>query len=197
MSTAEQPYLAPSDYLDLERTSLNTKHEYHAGEMFSMAGASYAHNLIGTNLSRFFGNALADTQCVVLASDMRVKVDPTGLYTYPDLVIACEKPTFEDEHVDTLLNPQVIIEVLSDSTESYDRGKKFEHYRQIESLREYLLVSQDHAHVDRFVRGDDGDWRLTDATGLNASITVATIDVPLPLAEVYAKVDLPPATDAG
>ena len=119
---------------------------------------------------------------------MRVKVAATGLYTYPDVVITCEKPRFEDDKFDTLLNPQSIVEVLSDSTEKYDRGKKFELYRQIESLREYVLVSQDRAHVEVFARDGDGPWKLSEATGLDAAIDLPAIGGRLALVDVYAKV---------
>ena len=119
---------------------------------------------------------------------MRVKVTASGLYTYPDVVVTCEKPRFEDDKFDTLLNPQSIIEVLSDTTEKYDRGKKFELYRQIESLREYALISQDRAHIELFTKGNDGVWSLSEATGLEATISLPTIACELALADVYAKV---------
>jgi len=121
--------------------------------------------------------------------DMRVKVDPSGLYTYPDIVVVCDKPEFEDKYVDTLLNPQVIIEVLSETTESYDRGKKFEHYRRLESLTDYLLVSQDEAHIEHFTKNADGHWVLCEATGLDTAIELPTIDCRLALKDVYAKVE--------
>ena len=117
-----------------------------------------------------------------------MKVSSTGLYAYPDVVVTCEKPRFEDDKFDTLLNPQLIAEVLSDSTEKYDRGKKFEHYRQIESLREYLLISQDRPHVELFTRDAGGQWTLSEATGLDAVIDLPAIGSRLALADVYAKV---------
>ena len=127
---------------------------------------------------------------------MRVKLSRTGLYTYPDVVVTCQKPLFEDDVLDTLVNPQVIIEVLSDSTESYDRGKKFEQYREINALREYLLIAQDRSHIDHFRLNDEGLWSLSDATGLDAQVHLPTIDCRLRLADVYAKVEFPPPATA-
>ena len=121
--------------------------------------------------------------------DMRVKVDPSRLYVYPDIVVVCDKPKFEDEYVDTLLNPQLIIEVLSKTTESYDRGKKFEHYRRLESLTDYLLVSQDEPHIEHFTKNADAQWVLSEATGLDAAIELPTIHCRLVLGDVYAKVE--------
>ncbi|MEM6799370.1 MAG: Uma2 family endonuclease [Planctomycetota bacterium] len=191
MSAQPEAYLQPAEYLARERSSTDMRHEYFRGEMFLMSGASREHNLIGFNLVGLLHSSLRDSGCEAYANDMRVKVDVTGLYTYPDLVVTCEEPRFEDEHVDTLLNPQVLVEVLSESTEAYDRGKKFEHYRGLETLREYLLVAQDRPHVERFSLGEDGVWRLNDATGLDASIAIETIGAELLLKDVYAKVAWP------
>jgi Uma2 family endonuclease len=156
--------------------------------MFAMGGANTEHNQITFNLAGTLHLLLKDRNCFAYVNDMRVKVSATDLYTYADVVITCEKPQFEDKVFDTLLNPQAIIEVLSDTTEKYDRGKKAEHYRQIESLREYMLVAHDRPHVELFTRGDDGAWRLTEASGLDASIELPTIACRLSLADVYAKV---------
>jgi Uma2 family endonuclease len=123
---------------------------------------------------------------------MRVRILSAGVYVYPDVVVTCEKPQFEDAEVDTLVNPLVIIEVSSRSTESYDRGKKFGFCREIESLREYVLISQQSAHVERFFRGDDGVWRFNDANGLEAVMELPTIGCRIKLADVYAKVEFPP-----
>ena len=191
MSSQPKSNMTAKEYLAIERDVQN-RHEFYRGEMFAMGGASRAHNQIALNLARLLGNEFADRKCTVYVSDMRVLVSDSGLYTYPDLVITCESPEFEDEHVDTLLNPQVVIEILSNSTEVYDRGKKFEHYRQISSLKDYILVSQDHAQIDHFNFSAQGRWVLTDASGLQASLAIETIDCQLVLAEVYAKVEFPP-----
>ncbi len=190
MSAHPQRLLSPDEYLAIER-DVPGKHEYYRGEMFAMGGASREHNLITGNIAAALHAQFATRACESYQNDMRVKVSPSGLYTYPDVVVTCEQPRFEDKVLDTLLNPQAIIEVLSDTTEKYDRGKKFEHYRQIESLREYMLVAHDRPHVELFSRQDDGVWRLTEATGLESSMELPTIACRLALADVYAKVELP------
>src|SRR5215475_2147969 len=147
VSTHPKTRITPKEYLELERKA-EIKSEYLDGEMFAMSGVTLEHSSIVVNLITELNNQFIDRPCQVHGPDLRVKVSPTGLYTYPDLVAFCEKPLFEDEHFDTLLNPQVIIEVLSNSTEAYDRGKKFAHYRTVESLREYVLVSQTEYRIE-------------------------------------------------
>ena len=134
MNPQTQPRLTAEDYLAIER-SAEFKSEFFDGEIFAMSGASEPHNIIVTNTIIELGNQLKKRPCKLYANDMRVKVDPTGLYTYPDLVVMCGKAQFDDTHFDTLLNPTLIIEVLSDSTEAYDRGRKFEHYRKLNHWR--------------------------------------------------------------
>ncbi len=182
------PYLTPEAYLEQERQA-ETKSEYFAGQVFAMAGASGAHNIIVANAIIELGPQLKRRPCITYASDMRVKVSDSGLYTYPDVSVVCGKPLFDDKQKDTLLNPTVLIEVLSDSTEAYDRGKKFAHYRMLDSLTEYLLIAQDHVAVDRFVRQADGRWLLTAYRGLDSVIVIDAIACELPLAEVYDKVE--------
>jgi Uma2 family endonuclease len=194
MSIAPQRRYTEAEYLAIER-DLETKHEFYRGEIFAMSGASRQHNRITVNVSAILHEQLKNRNCEHYTNDMRVKVESTTLYTYPDVVITCHEPRFLDKEVDTLLNPQVIIEVLSDSTEKYDRGKKFELYRHISTLREYILVSQDHAHIDRFALNEQGQWVLNDATGLEASIELTAIACRLPLAEVYAKVEFEPTPE--
>jgi len=192
MSTQPVPQLTSQEYLAIER-DLEQKHEFYRGEMFAMSGATVAHNIITVNLTASLHTQLKGRDCQVFANDMRVQIQPTGLYTYPDAIGTCEQPQFEDDQFDTLLNPQVIFEVLSDSTEKYDRGKKFEHYRQIESLREYILVAQDHPQIERFARQQDRHWLLDEASGLDAMLHLPTIDCTLKLADIYAKVQFPQA----
>ncbi|MEO8493926.1 MAG: Uma2 family endonuclease [Planctomycetota bacterium] len=139
MSTAEKRFISPQEYLTIERAS-EIRHEYYNGEMFAKSGGTRAHNLIAGNIFALFREQFADQDCEVYQADMRVKVDGKGLYTYPDVVTACD-PKFEDEVFDTLINPRVIVEVLSKSTEDYDRGTKFEMYRRLPSLQDYVLVS--------------------------------------------------------
>ena len=182
------PYLTPEDYLEQERQA-KTKSEYFAGQVYAMAGASGAHNIIVANTIVELGSQLKRRPCITYASDMRVKVSVSGLYTYPDVSVVCGKPQFDDKQKDTLLNPTVLIEVLSDSTEAYDRGRKFAHYRKLDSLAEYLLIEQDHAAIDRYVRQSDDRWLLTAYRGLDAVVMIDAIVCELPLAEVFDKVE--------
>ena len=193
MSAQTIPYLSPQQYLEIERKALD-KSEYFSGQMFAMAGASREHNLIVGNIVRELGNGLKGKPCETYPSDMRVLVSATGLYTYPDATVACGEPEFADGHVDILLNPLVIVEVLSDSTENYDRGAKFAQYQRIESLREYVLVSQDKPQVERYSRqAESGQWLYEKSDGLTASVTLPALGFSLPLAEIYARVAFPSA----
>jgi Uma2 family endonuclease len=187
MSSQRKTLLTPEEYLALERKS-EIKHEYYAGEMFAMVGASKRHNLITTNIIRILGNQLLEHGCNVYANDMRVKVRATGKYTYPDVVVACEEEKFDDAENDTLLNPVVVIEVLSESTEAYDRGKKFEQYQNIESLTDYLLVTQDPYRVEQFVRQSNREWRYSEYHQAEAIVKLNVIGCELILKDVYAKV---------
>ena len=188
MSTLPKQKLTPEEYLAIERRA-EYKSEYFAGEMFAMTGASRWHNLIVSNLLRIIGNEFLDRPCVVFPSDMRVKVSPTGLYTYPDVSALCGDAEFEDEEQDTLTNPTVVFEVLSKSTEGYDRGKKFEHYRKVDSLRDYVLVAQDKTHVEHFSKRSDGRWLLTEWNELSNRFQIESIDCSLNVEDIYAKVE--------
>jgi len=180
----QQEYTA-SEYLSLERASMDIKHEYIQGRIVAMAGASRAHNLITSNLTWLFVDQLKGTPCETYSSDMRVRTAST--YTYPDVVVVCGEPEFEDREVDTLLNPTVIVEVLSPSTEAWDRGDKFFHYRALHSLKDYLLVAQDKMRVEHYTRGA-GEWTLHDATGPEEKIRVESIGCELGVSEVYRRV---------
>jgi Uma2 family endonuclease len=184
MSTASSRRITPQEYLAIERAA-QTRSEYYAGEMFAMSGASWHHNLVKDNLAAEVRQQLKDGPCRVVTSDLRVKVDATGLYTYPDIVVVCEEPRFEDNVHDTLLNPRVVIEVLSDPTEKYDRGKKFSHYQRVASLQEYVLVAQDEPVVERYVRQAAGGWLLTTVRGMDADFAFASIAAKIPLREIY------------
>jgi Uma2 family endonuclease len=177
------------EYLSLER-SRPERHEYFAGEMFAMGGASERHNLIVTNVVGELRLQLKSQPCRIYANDMRVKVAPTGLYTYPDIVVVCGEARFDDEQRDTLLNPTLLVEVLSKSTEAYDRGEKFEHYRKLDSLAEYVLISQEKVHVDHYLRQPDRHWLLSETGTLDSTVRLAVIGCDLALAEIYDKVDL-------
>jgi Uma2 family endonuclease len=183
---AEQ-FITAADYLALERQA-DAKSEYLNGSIYAMSGASRSHNRITVNLTAALHAQLKRKPCEPFTGDLRVKVSPTGLYTYPDVVVVCGEPRFEDQHVDTLLNPTVIIEVLSDSTEAYDRGEKFAHYRALESLTDYLLVAQDQPRIEHFRRQPDGQWLYSAADGLDSQVAIANIGCVLQLAEVYERV---------
>lgn len=187
MSTVPKRLLTPDEYLAQERRAA-FKSEYYQGETFAMAGASREHNLIVGNLVGEVRNQLKGHPCEVYPSDMRVKVIATGLYTYPDVTVVCGTPEFEDEHRDILLNPTVLGEVLSDSTEAYDRGTKSEQYRKLPSLNEYLLIAQDRPHVERYVRQPDGGWLLREVAEPGGSVALDSIPVVLPMSEVYRQV---------
>jgi Uma2 family endonuclease len=173
------------EYLALERKAAY-KNEFHDGEIYAMPGASRTHNLITFNIARELGVQLKKRPCEAYINDMRVKAAEARSYHYPDIAVVCDTPQFEDAQLDTLLNPTVLIEVLSPSTEAYDRGGKFAHYRKIASLREYLLVAQDQASIERYLRQGDV-WILSEAVGLESSIALESIDCVLSLREVYDK----------
>lgn len=181
--------MTASEYLVFERSS-EEKHEYYRGEIFAMGGASRAHNTISLNIGSEFRQLFRDRDCVAFVADMRVKVSTTGKYAYPDVVVTCEEARFEDEYLDTLVNPQVIVEVLSKSTESYDRGRKFEFYRRIESLSDYVLVSQDRIAAEHFWRHEDGTWQMRGLQALDERLELSTADCGLALKDIYHKVDL-------
>jgi Uma2 family endonuclease len=193
MASRQEPFYTPEEYLALERAA-ETKHEYLNGRIYAMAGASPSHNRIVMNLSREISTQLRGRPCEAFGSDMRVKVQATGLHTYPDLSALCGPPRFDDEERDNLVNPSLLIEVLSKSTASYDRGGKFDHYRQLPTLREYVLFEQDRALAELRVRnGASGDrWGLTVVRGLDATIELPAIGCTLPLRDVYERVDLLP-----
>lgn len=190
MNTVAEKLFTPAEYLAMERRA-EYKSEYINGQIFAMAGASRAHNLITWNIARELGSQLKNRPCEAYVAGMRVKVDATGLYTYPDAVVVCGDIRLEDTHNDTLLNPTVIVEVLSPSTESYDRGEKFAHYRRLPSLREYLLVAQDRMRVEHYLRGDE-HWILTELNEPEALLELPTIDCGVLLKDIYDKVDLAP-----
>jgi Uma2 family endonuclease len=188
MSSQPKTYLTPEEYLAAERRN-EYRSEYIDGEMVAMTGASRKHNLIAVNITREISRQLKGRPCEAYASGMRVRIPARG-YTYPDLVVVCGEPRFEDDHLDTLLNPTVIIEVLSDSTERYDRGRKFGFYRTIESLAEYVLVAQDEHRTEQYAKRPDGRWLLTDHRSPEDVVELASIRCTLALGEVYEKVAL-------
>ncbi len=187
--TLPQPkqFITPEEYLAIER-SAEYKSEYFNGEMFAMAGASKEHNLIVANIIRVFGNQLLESDCNVYPSDMRIKVASIGKYTYADVSVGCGDEQFEDDESDTLLTPVVIIEILSDSTEAYDRGKKFKFYQTIPSLKEYILVSQTPYRIEQYIRQNERIWTYTEYHDADDIAQLNTIKCELRLRDVYVKV---------
>ncbi len=185
-SAAAQTYLTPEEYLDFERKA-TTKHEYVNGQIFAMSGASFAHNFITANTANQLYNQLIDSECQVVTNDMRMKAIETESYFYPDIVVVCGEPRAEDDTFDTLLNPTLIVEVLSPSTAAYDRGEKFAHYQQIASLQAYILVSQDKIRVEHYCR-EETEWRRADFQGLEEVLPLSSIDCELRLQDIYRRV---------
>ena len=186
-SIAAQTYLSPEEYIALERKA-TLKSEYLSGEILAMSGASDTHNLITMNTSNALYNQLADRGCRIYASDMRVGISTEVSYFYPDIAVTCDKPRFEDDVFDTLINPQVIVEVLSDSTAGYDRGEKFIRYRQLESLQEYILISQDQVQVDHYLR-QGKQWVLSEFSALEDVLQLVSIGAELSLRQIYRFVE--------
>ena len=189
MTAQPKRYTTEQEYVVFERAS-TTKHEYYAGEVFAMAGGTIRHNIIATNTVALLHSQLRGTPCRALNSDMRVKVLATGLQTYPDVTVICGQPLFLDTSQDVIVNPTIIIEVLSPSTEAYDRGLKSQNYRMIETLREYFLVSQDKHHIEHYIRQDNGQWVFNEASDSDARMSIPTINAELIFTEIYDGVDI-------
>ena len=191
---AAQTYLTPEEYITLERKAIpnveTVRSEYINGEIINMPGASFAHNLITNNISGELRTCLKGTGCAVFANDMRISIPTAKSYFYPDVGVVCEDPRFEDDVFDTLLNPIVIVEVLSPSTEAYDRGEKFAHYRQLTSLQEYVLVAQDQICVEHY-RRQERQWIFTDLQKRDEILPLPSIECELPLQEIYERVTFP------
>ena len=187
-SVAAQTYLTPQEYITAERKA-TLKSEYLSGEIVAMSGASHEHNLITMNAATGLYNQLVEQGCRVLASDMRVGISAGNSYFYPDIVVVCEKPRFEDNEFDTLINPIVVIEVLSQSTEAYDKGEKFRRYQQLESLQEYILISQDQVRVERYFR-QDKNWVSSEFTSLEDILGLISVEAELSLQQIYRFVEI-------
>jgi Uma2 family endonuclease len=181
--------LSPETYLKQERQA-EFKSEYYNGEVYAMAGASRNHNQITSNIVVSLGRQLAKLPCSVYSSDMKVRTRTADLskYSYPDVVLSCDEELFESDKGDVLLNPQIIIEVLSDSTEAYDRGLKFFHYQLISSLQEYLLVSQHYCRVEHYQRRADKQWIYSEFHTMEESVSLATLACSLTVSEIYHRV---------
>lgn len=180
----------PQEYYELERTAEH-KSDYYRGEIFAMAGGTPRHSLICSNIIRESGNRLKNTPCAVYESNLRLKNNVTGLRHYPDAAVYCGPLEYDEEDTKrhTVTNPTVVFEVLSPSTEAYDRGFKAMNYRQVESLKAYVLVAQDTAHVEIYLRQSDNSWLLREEDGLENSLAIPPLGIDLPLAEIHARVD--------
>jgi Uma2 family endonuclease len=187
------PYMSEAEYLEFERAS-ETKHEYFRGEIYAMAGASRDHDTICQNLVLYLTAQARKNGCETHSSDMRLKVLATGLFTYPDFTIYCDELIFTGDKPDTLTNPTIIFEVLSPSTEKHDREVKHRHYKQIPSLQEYVLVAQDEAYVQRYIRQKEG-WLNVDVEGLDKTIDFPSINASIALAHIYEQVSFGEETD--
>jgi len=193
MATEPKTLLTAEQYLELE-SKAQFKSEFYKGEMFAMSGASTPHNRLARNLLGQFFEKLGDGPCEVLTSETKICIDAAEHYTYPDVVVVCGGAQILSTRHDTLLNPTLIVEVLSPSTEAYDRGRKFEAYKALESFQQYLLVASDRVHVDLFTRQPGDDWLLRSADRLEDSIELQSIHCRLALADLYRKVDLAAAS---
>jgi len=189
MASSPKAKITAAEYRALERAA-HVKNEFYDGEMFAMSGASRHHARLQIDLAVETATHLSDTSCEIFGSDLRVKIPATGLYTYPDCSIVCGTAEFEDQAMDTLLNPTVLVEILSPSTEAYDRGQKFRHYRTIASLQEYILVSQDAVLVEQYTRADGGVWQLRTYSDRSDHMHLESIGASLSLAAIYRRIPL-------
>lgn len=185
-----------SEYLALEETSRD-KHEFRDGQRIMMAGGTFQHGVIAINIARAFGNRLVGGPCTMFDSTVKIRPGESARFVYPDAGVVCGTPQFapEDPHQTTILNPRLVIEILSPSTEAYDRGDKFTSYREATSLREYVLVSQTQPHVETFYRRDTGEWVFNPAAGLDAVVRLQSLGIEVPLSEIYAGINFPTAVE--
>ncbi len=188
MTLATKRIYTPDEYLALERKA-TTRSEFINGQISAMTGGSREHNLISGNLFAELRTQVRHRPCEAYTSNMRVRIKPAGLYTYPDGIVVCGHPHFEDEERDTLLNPTIVAEVLSSTTEAFDRGAKFAHYRYVDSLQEYVLIAQERMQVDHFARVGQ-QWLLTSYSRPDEILSLPSIECTVPLSEIYARVEL-------
>lgn len=194
MSAHPISWLTPEQYLEIERGN-DFRSEYYDGRMYAMSGGTAAHAFIISNFTSELRQALKKSSCSVASSELRVRVPATGLYTYPDIAVICGDLEFVDNKRDTITNPKLIVEVLSRTTEAYNRGRKFVQYQKLESLQEYVLVAQTQPLVEIFARQPDGQWLKTEYSGMESSCVCASVGCTIPLAEIYDKVVLRPEAE--
>jgi len=191
MAALPKTFYTPEEYLALDRAA-EFKSEYHAGEIFAMAGGSENHDTIIVNVTVSLGSQVRGGPCRLSTADMRVQIPEADRYTFPDVTVVCGERQFADERRDVLLNPTLVVEVLSRTTEAYNRGEKAKAYRQLASLQEYLLIAQDRPHVEQYKRQPDGRWLLSEADDLGAVVHLPSIGCDLALADVYEGVSFDP-----
>jgi Uma2 family endonuclease len=189
MASSPVTKVSAEEYLALDRAA-EFRSEFLDGEIIAMSGGSARHSKLQVNLTLEIETALRGTPCQTFSADLRVRVSPR-MYTYPDLTVVCGKPVLADERQDILLNPTVIVEVLSPSTEHYDRGVKFQCYRGIESLRDYILVAQDQIRIEQYTRGEANTWTLRDYHDIRETLLIESVRVSLPLASIYERIEFP------
>lgn len=184
MEAAEKKKYTQGEYLEMERKALD-KSEYYQGDVFAISGASRTHNIISLNLATFLNTQLKGKGCRPYSNDMRIHIPESTLYTYPDLVVVCGDEKFLDNEFDTLLNPTFIAEVLSSSTMDYDRGKKFQFYRSIPTLKEYWTISSLEYRLEKYVKNNDNTWTFAETVNPIDQVLIATLQVTVPLADLY------------
>jgi Uma2 family endonuclease len=178
----------PEEYLAMEEEA-SYKSEYYDGEIFALAGASFNHNIISGNLYAALNRAFSDKPCMAFTNDMRLLVEEYELYTYPDVMVLCDNPEFVKDRDDTIKNPILIAEVLSESTKDYDRGQKFEFYRSIKTLKDYILIDQSRVHIEYFHKIESGKWLMKEITDIDETLTLKSIDLEVPIEDIYNKVN--------
>ena len=187
-----QPHCyTPEEYLALERDA-EFKSEYFEGGIFVMQGASDPHTIIGINIAGEFYLQLKGSSCVARSSDIKIRTPDRGMFSYADLTVVCGQARFHDGTKDVLINPKVLVEILSPSSEAFDRGKKFAKYKLLESFTDYILIAQDEPQIDYFIKQPSGDWLQKSVSGMEAEISIASVDCTLRLSDVYSNVTFPP-----
>ncbi len=189
MGAPEIKYFTEKEYLDSERLALD-KHEFYKGDIFAMSGASISHNKISKNILVDLGTKLKGKSCEPFGSDLRIHIPKNTLYTYPDISIICGEIETTDDKFDTVTNPSVIIEILSESTKNYDKGGKFTLYREIESLKEYILIDSESIMVEKFIKNTDNSWQLTEYKKLEDFFTIDTVEIRMEITTIYTGVKL-------
>lgn len=191
MLKTEKKYYTPEEYFEIEKYA-KYKSEYYRGEIFAMSGGTLNHNRITLNIAGALNAAFSIKPCEAFASDLRIQIDKDKHYTYPDVTVVCGKLELAEGHKDMITNPIVIIEVLSDSTKDYDRGTKFTAYRNIKTLRDYILIDQESVHIEYFFKEEDGTWRLKEYFNIEKAILLKSIQIEIPIIEIYDRVFLSP-----